>query len=116
MTESAGQGQGGADAVPPMHLSKLFLKTLREAPAEAELPSHKLLLRAGLVAPLAAGLYGFTPVGWPAMRKVEGLIREEMDRSGAQELHLPALQPWSCGKRRAFSGLRRHHVPPCRPP
>ena len=93
MTESAGQRQGGADAVPAMRLSKLFLKTLREAPAEAELPSHKLLLRAGLVAPLAAGLYGFTPVGWRAMRKVEGLIREEMDRSGAQELHLPALQP-----------------------
>ncbi|MGI8926391.1 MAG: proline--tRNA ligase [Tepidiformaceae bacterium] len=74
-------------------MSKLLLKTLREAPAEAELPSHKLLLRAGLVAPLAAGLYSFTPVGWRAMRRIEAIIREEMDRSGAQEVHLPALHP-----------------------
>ena len=76
-----------------MRMSKLFLKTLREAPAEAELPSHQLLLRAGLVMPLAAGLYSFTPLGWRAMRKIEALIREEMDRAGGQEVHLPALQP-----------------------
>jgi prolyl-tRNA synthetase len=76
-----------------MRMSKLLLKTLREAPAEAEMPSHKLLLRAGLISPLAAGLYSFTPVGWRVFRKVENIIREEMDRSGAQEVHLPAMHP-----------------------
>jgi prolyl-tRNA synthetase len=76
-----------------MRMSKLLLKTLREAPAEAELPSHKLLLRAGLVSPLAAGLYCFGPVGWRVIRRIEAIIREEMDRSGAQEVHLPALHP-----------------------
>ena len=74
-------------------MSRYFLKTLREAPAEAELPSHRLLLRAGLVMPLAAGLYCFTPMGWRAMRNVEELVRQEMNRAGAQELRLPALQP-----------------------
>src|SRR5688572_7570469 len=76
-----------------MRMSKLLLKTLREAPAEAEMPSHKLLLRAGLISPLAAGLYSFTPVGWRVFRKIENIIREEMDRSGAQEVHLPAMHP-----------------------
>ena len=76
-----------------MRMSKLLLKTLREAPADADLPSHQLLLRAGLIVPLAAGLYCFTPVGWRSIRRIENIIREEMDRSGAQELHLPALSP-----------------------
>ncbi|MBI5947173.1 MAG: proline--tRNA ligase [Chloroflexi bacterium] len=76
-----------------MRMSKLLLKTLREAPAEAELPSHRLLLRAGLATPLAAGLYCFSPVGWRVIRRIETIIREEMDRSGAQEVHLPALHP-----------------------
>ncbi len=71
----------------------MLQKTLREAPAEAELPSHRLLLRAGLIQPLAAGLYCFTPLGWRVFRKLENIIREEMDRSGAQEVHLPALHP-----------------------
>ncbi|HMO53921.1 MAG TPA: proline--tRNA ligase [Tepidiformaceae bacterium] len=74
-------------------MSKLLLKTLREPPSEAELASHKLLLRAGLVVPLAAGLYCFTPLGWRVIRRIENIIREEMDRSGAQEVHLPALHP-----------------------
>ncbi|MCC7366393.1 MAG: proline--tRNA ligase [Dehalococcoidia bacterium] len=76
-----------------MRMSKLLFKTLREVPAEAELPSHQLLLRAGLVTPLAAGLYCFTPLGWRVFRRIENIIREEMDRSGAQEVHLPALSP-----------------------
>lgn len=76
-----------------MRMSKLLHKTLRELPAEAELASHQLLLRAGLVVPLAAGLYCFTPVGWRVVRRIEAIIREEMDRSGAQEVHLPALHP-----------------------
>ncbi|HEX6030425.1 MAG TPA: proline--tRNA ligase [Tepidiformaceae bacterium] len=74
-------------------MSKLMLKTLREAPAEAEMPSHRLLLRAGLVVPLAAGLYSFTPLGWRVFKRVETIIREEMDRAGGQEIHLPALHP-----------------------
>ena len=86
-------------------MSRLFLKTLREAPAEAELPSHRLLLRAGLVMPLAAGLYCFTPLGWRAMRRVEQLVREEMDRAGAQELRLPALQPLELWERSGRSEL-----------
>ena len=76
-----------------MRMSRMMLKTLREAPAEAELVSHKLLLRAGLVVPVAAGIYSYTPLGWRVHRKIEEIIREEMDRSGGQEVHLPALQP-----------------------
>jgi prolyl-tRNA synthetase len=76
-----------------MRMSRLLLKTLREPPAEAELASHQLLLRAGLATPLAAGIYCFTPLGWRAMRRVETIIREEMDRANAQEVHLPALHP-----------------------
>jgi len=76
-----------------MRMSKLLLKTLREAPSEAELASHRLLLRAGLITPLAAGIYCFTPVGWRVIQNIEQIIREEMDRSGAQEVHLPAIQP-----------------------
>ena len=74
-------------------MSKYFLKTLREAPSDAELDSHKLLLRAGLATPLAAGLYSFTPLGYRVVKKIENIVREEMDRGGAQELHLPALHP-----------------------
>ena len=84
-----------------------MLKTLREAPAEAELPSHQLLLRAGLVVPLAAGLYSFTPFGWRAWRRIENIIREEMDRAGGQEVHLPALHPielWDQSGRASLMG------------
>ena len=94
--------------MPPTRMSRYFLRTLREAPAEAELPGHRLLLRAGLAAPLAAGLYSFTPLGWRAMRRIEALIREEMDAAGAHELRLPALHPlelWEeSGRARAFGG------------
>ncbi len=76
-----------------MRMSRLLLKTLREPPADADLPSHQLLLRAGLITPLAAGIYCFTPVGWRVIQRIEAIIREEMDRSGAQEIHLPALHP-----------------------
>jgi prolyl-tRNA synthetase len=76
-----------------MRMSRLLLKTLREPPADADLPSHQLLLRAGLITPLAAGIYCFTPVGWRVIQRIEKIIREEMDRSGAQEIHLPALHP-----------------------
>ena len=76
-----------------MRMSKLLFKTLRELPSEAELVSHRLMLRASLATPLAAGLYAFTPLGWRVLRKIESIIRDEMDAAGAQEVHLPALNP-----------------------
>lgn len=90
-----------------MRMRQMLVKTLREVPAEAELASHRLLLRAGLVVPLAAGLYCFTPLGWRVVRKIEGIIRDEMNRSGAQEVHLPALHPielWEQSGRAALMG------------
>jgi prolyl-tRNA synthetase len=76
-----------------MRLSKLFGKTLRNAPADAESDNHKLMLRAGLAQQLAAGIYSYLPTGWRVMRKIEDIIREEMDRAGGQEVVMPALQP-----------------------
>ena len=76
-----------------MRFSKLFGKTLRQTPSEAEGTSHQLLLRAGMIAQEAAGIYSFLPLGWRVLRKIENIIREEMDRVGGQELSLPVLQP-----------------------
>lgn len=76
-----------------MRVSQFFLSTLKEAPAEAELPSHKLMLRAGYIKKLSSGLYTWMPLGLRALRKVEAVIREEMNRSGAVELLMPAVQP-----------------------
>jgi len=76
-----------------MRYTRLFGRTLRTDPAEAETPSHRLLLKAGMVHPLASGIYSYLPLGLRALRKVETIIREEMDRAGAQELKMPALQP-----------------------
>jgi prolyl-tRNA synthetase len=77
-----------------MRFSKLFGKTLRQAPADAESISHRLLLRAGMIAQTAAGIYSYLPLGWRVLRKIEGIVREEMDRAGGQELMLPVLQPF----------------------
>ncbi|MFZ0825930.1 MAG: proline--tRNA ligase [Verrucomicrobiia bacterium] len=76
-----------------MKWTNAFIPTLREAPADAEIISHKLLLRAGLIRKLAGGVYSFLPLGLRALRKVEKIVREEMDRAGALELLMPALQP-----------------------
>ncbi|MBP3816320.1 MAG: proline--tRNA ligase [Firmicutes bacterium] len=76
-----------------MRLSKMHLKTLREAPTEAEIPSHILLLRAGMIRKLASGIYGFMPLGWRSLRKIEEIIRQEMDNTGAQEILMSAVQP-----------------------
>ena len=76
-----------------MRLSKLFGKTLREVPAEAETASHQLLLKAGMMQQVTAGIYSYLPLGWRALRKIEQIIREEMDVAGGQELHMPVLQP-----------------------
>ena len=77
-----------------MRFSKLFGKTLRQAPAEAESVSHQLLLRAGMIAQEAAGIYSYLPLGWRVLKKIENVIREEMDKAGGQELMLPVLQPF----------------------
>lgn len=76
-----------------MRLSKMHLKTLREVPNEAEIPSHILLLRTGMIRKLVSGVYGFMPLGWRSIRKIEDIIRQEMDRSGGQEIHMSAVQP-----------------------
>jgi prolyl-tRNA synthetase len=76
-----------------MRVSQFFISTQKEAPAEAELPSHKLMLRAGYIKKLASGLYTWMPLGLRVLRKVEKIVREEMDRSGAIELLMPAVQP-----------------------
>jgi len=76
-----------------MRVSQFFLSTLKEAPAEAELVSHRLMLRAGLIRKLGSGLYSWMPLGLRVLRKVEAIVREEMNRAGALELFLPAVQP-----------------------
>ena len=76
-----------------MRMSSLFLRTLREDPADAEVPSHRLLVRAGYIRRAAPGIYSWLPLGLKVLRNVERVIREEMDRIGAQELSFPALLP-----------------------
>ena len=76
-----------------MRMSNLLMPTLREVPAEAEITSHKLMLRAGLIRKLAAGIYSYLPLGLRTLQKVEQLVREEMDNAGAQELLMSALLP-----------------------
>ena len=76
-----------------MRCSQLFITTLKEAPNEAELVSHKLMLRAGLIRRLGSGLYTWMPLGLRVLRKVEAVVREEMDRAGANEMLMPAVQP-----------------------
>ncbi len=73
--------------------TQTIVPTLKETPAEAEIVSHKLLLRAGLIRKLTGGLYTFLPLGLRALRKVEQIVREEMNRAGALEVLMPALQP-----------------------
>jgi prolyl-tRNA synthetase len=76
-----------------MRVSQFFISTYKEAPAEAELASHRLMMRAGLIKKLGSGLYTWMPLGLRVLRKVERIIREEMDRCGAIELLMPVVQP-----------------------
>src|SRR3954451_1008694 len=76
-----------------MRVSKFFLSTLKEAPSEAELVSHRLMLRAGLIRRLGSGIYSLMPMGLRIARKVEAIVREEMNRAGAVELSMPVVQP-----------------------
>jgi len=76
-----------------MKASQFFISTLKEAPADAEVVSHKLMMRAGMIKRLGAGIYNYMPMGLRVIRKVEGIIREEMNRAGAVELLMPVVQP-----------------------
>jgi prolyl-tRNA synthetase len=76
-----------------MKMSNMYMPTLREVPAEAEIPSHQLLLRAGMMRKLVSGVYSYLPLGYKVIRKIEGIVREEMNRQGAQELLMSAIQP-----------------------
>lgn len=76
-----------------MKMSKLFVQTLREFPSDAEVISHKMLARAGYIRKLASGIYNYLPLMWRVLRKVENIVREEMDNAGAQELLMPFVQP-----------------------
>ncbi len=76
-----------------MRRSKYFMPTLKETPSEAQIPSHRLMLRAGMVRQTAAGIYSWLPMGYKVLRKIEQIVREEMDATGAQEILMPTIQP-----------------------
>lgn len=85
-----------------MRMSKLYMPTLREVPSEAEIPSHKLLLRAGMTRKLVSGIYSYLPLGYRVIRKIEQIVREEMDNAGSEELLMSAIQPrelWEASER-----------------
>ena len=90
-----------------MRVSLLFGKTLRDDPADAEIASHRLMVKAGLINQVVSGVYSYLPLAWRSVRKIENIIREEMDAAGAQELRLPALQPqdiWDLSGRNQIFG------------
>ncbi len=95
-----------------MRLSKNFIPTLKEVPSDAVIPSHQLMLRAGMIRPLGAGVYSFLPLGYRTLRKAMEIIRDEMDSIGGQEFHLPALNPvelWEeTGRVKAFGDTMFH--------
>jgi len=76
-----------------VRVSKLISKTLREVPADADTVSHRLMVRAGLINQLVAGIYSYLPLGWRSLQKIENIVRDEMDKAGGQELHMPVLHP-----------------------
>lgn len=92
-----------------MRWSKTLIPTMKEEPADAEIPSHKLMLRAGLIRQLMAGAYTYLPLGWRSVRKAEAIVRDEMDKAGAIELFMPALQPIDLfertGRKSAFGNV-----------
>ena len=76
-----------------MRLSRFFLPTLKETPAEAQIVSHRLMLRAGMIRQSSAGIYSWLPMGFRVMKKIEQIVREEQDAIGAQEMLMPTIQP-----------------------
>ena len=97
-----------------MKMSQLYLATLREVPAEAEIASHQLMLRAGLIHKVAMGIYSYMPLGWRTIKKIMEIIRQEMDAKGGQELCMPIVQPaelWQdVYKRQACRSHLRAHL------
>ena len=95
-----------------MRLSKSFIPTVKENPADAVIPSHQLMVRAGLIRPLAAGVYSYLPLGYRVIKRIAEIVRQEMDAIGAQEVHLPALNPielWEqTGRVKAFGDTLFH--------
>ena len=90
-----------------MRFTQLISKTIRTEPAEAETASHRLMLKAGMISQVASGVYSYLPLGWRSLRKIENIIRQEMDAAGGQELRMPVLQPaelWEETARRAAFG------------
>jgi prolyl-tRNA synthetase len=90
-----------------MRVSSLFARTLREDPAEADVPSHRLLLRAAFIRKVAAGIYTTMPLGLRTIAKIERIVREEMDAAGSQELRMPIVlpaEPWRATGRYAAYG------------
>ena len=90
-----------------MRASRFLLATLKETPADAEIVSHQLMLRAGMIRKLSSGLYTWLPLGLRVLRKVEAVVREEMDRAGAQEVLMPMVLPaelWQESGRREENG------------
>src|SRR3712207_6231818 len=76
-----------------MRLSQYFLPTIKENPAEAQIVSHRLMLRAGLIRQTSAGIYAWLPLGYRVLKRIEQIVREEQDNAGAQELLMPTIQP-----------------------
>ena len=100
-----------------MHYSKIFIPTLKESPTDAEVVSHKLMVRAGMIRQVASGIYTILPLGLRVLKKVEQIIREEMNRIDGQETFLPSIQPaelWQESGRWDFYGkeLLRNQGPP----
>ncbi|HNO78779.1 MAG TPA: proline--tRNA ligase [Phycisphaerae bacterium] len=94
--------------------SQFFIPTLKETPADAVVPSHRLMLRAGMIRQIAAGAYAYLPIGHRVLRKIENIVREEMNRAGAIELHMPAMQPldlWKETGRDVAMGNTLVHLP-----
>ena len=90
-----------------MRYTQLFGKTLRQAPTEADTDNHRLILRAGLVMQLVAGVYSYLPLGWRVIQHIQDIVREEMNSAGGQELHMPVIQPadlWDESGRRELFG------------
>lgn len=81
-----------------MRQQRMLIPTLRDVPGDAEVASHKLMLRAGMIRQLSSGIYSYLPLGLKALQHIQTIVREEMDAAGAQEMLMPALHPPSYGK------------------
>ena len=93
-----------------MKVSKMYAPTLREVPSEAEIPSHQLLLRAGFMRKSTNGMYSYLPLAWRVIKKIENIIREEMDFAGCQEIMMPAGR--NLEGKRPLGRLRRRNGTP----